>query len=122
MTKIAFIGAGSFGFTRKLVKDVLTFPLLENATIALMDIDPERLDYIKRACDRIVAEGGYPAQVMATTRTTHAAPLMGRTPSIFRILPATRRKKSSAAMIRGRTRSGNSKASTVILDPAVSRK
>ena len=27
MTKIAFIGAGSFGFTRKLVKDVLTFPL-----------------------------------------------------------------------------------------------
>ena len=66
MVKIAFIGAGSFGFTRKLVKDVLTFPLLEGATIALMDIDPERLDYIKRACDRIVAEGGYPAKVVAT--------------------------------------------------------
>ncbi len=25
MTKITFIGAGSFGFTRKLVKDILTF-------------------------------------------------------------------------------------------------
>ncbi|HHX63947.1 MAG TPA: alpha-glucosidase/alpha-galactosidase, partial [Chloroflexi bacterium] len=66
MTKIAFIGAGSFGFTRKLVSDILTFPLLEDATISLMDIDPERLDYIKRAVDRIVSEGGYPARVEAT--------------------------------------------------------
>ncbi len=48
MTKIAFIGAGSFGFTRKLVKDLLTFPLLEDATIALMDIDAERLEFIRR--------------------------------------------------------------------------
>ena len=38
MPKIAFIGAGSFGFTRKLVKDILTFPLLEGSEIALMDI------------------------------------------------------------------------------------
>ncbi|MBN1402805.1 MAG: alpha-glucosidase/alpha-galactosidase, partial [Anaerolineae bacterium] len=72
MTKIAFIGAGSFGFTRKLVKDVLTFPLLRDATIALMDINTERLDYIKRACDRIVAEGGYPATVTATTDRAEA--------------------------------------------------
>ena len=49
MTKIAFIGAGSFGFTRGLVKDILTFPLLEDATLALMDINDERLDYIQRA-------------------------------------------------------------------------
>jgi len=66
MTKIAFIGAGSFGFTRALVRDILTFPLLKDATLALMDIDPERLDYIKRAVDRIVAEGKYPAKVVAT--------------------------------------------------------
>ena len=66
MTKIAFIGAGSFGFTRKLVNDILTYPLLEDATLALMDINPERLDYIKRAVDRIVAEGKRPAKVIAT--------------------------------------------------------
>jgi len=66
MTKIAFIGAGSFGFTRKLVNDVLTFPLLQDATLSLMDIDAERLDYIKRAVDRIVSEGQYPAKVEAT--------------------------------------------------------
>jgi len=67
MTKVAFIGAGSFGFTRKLVTDVLTFPLLEDATIALMDIDPERLEYITKAVERIVKEGNYAAKVVSTT-------------------------------------------------------
>lgn len=67
MAKIAFIGAGSFGFTRTLVKDILTFPALQDATIALMDIDPERLDYITRAVQRIVTEGKYAAKVVATT-------------------------------------------------------
>jgi alpha-galactosidase len=66
MVKIAFIGAGSFGFTRGLVRDILTFPLLRDATLSLMDISPERLDYIKRAVERIVAEGHYPAKVEAT--------------------------------------------------------
>jgi len=27
MTKITFVGAGSWGFTRKLARDILTFPL-----------------------------------------------------------------------------------------------
>lgn len=66
MKKIAFIGAGSFGFTRTLVKDILTFPALADATIALMDIDSDRLAAIKTAVDRIVAEGKYPARVIAT--------------------------------------------------------
>jgi alpha-galactosidase len=66
MPKIAFIGAGSWGFTRKLVRDLLTFPLLENSTIALMDINAERLDFAKRAVQRIVDLGKYPAQVVAT--------------------------------------------------------
>jgi alpha-galactosidase len=64
--KIAFIGAGSFGFTRKLVRDLLSYPAFADATIALMDIDPERLDVIRRACERIVADGKYPAKVVAT--------------------------------------------------------
>ena len=66
MTKIAFIGAGSFGFTRSLVRDIQTFPVLRDATLSLMDIDAERLDYVKRAVDRIVSEGSYPARVEAT--------------------------------------------------------
>ena len=44
MTRIAFIGAGSVEFTRDLLGDLLTFPELADATIALHDIDPERLE------------------------------------------------------------------------------
>jgi len=66
MTKLAFIGAGSLGFTRGLVRDVLTFPLLKDSTISLMDIDPERLDFAYRAVSRIVEMGNYPAKVEAT--------------------------------------------------------
>ncbi len=66
MIKIAFIGAGSLGFTRDLVRDVLTFPLLQDATLALMDIDPERLDFAQKSVQRIIDMGKYPARVMAT--------------------------------------------------------
>ncbi len=66
MAKITFIGAGSFGFTRNLVRDVLTFPLLENATICLMDIDAERLNFARQAVQKIVEMGNYPATVVAT--------------------------------------------------------
>lgn len=66
MTKIAFIGAGSLGFTRGLVRDVLTFPLLKDATLYLMDINPERLDFAQKSVQRIVDMGHYPAKVVAT--------------------------------------------------------
>src|SRR5512136_1868465 len=66
MTKITFIGAGSLGFTRGLARDLLTFPLLRDATLSLMDIDPERLDFARRAVQRIVDLGHYPAKVEAT--------------------------------------------------------
>jgi len=65
--KIAFIGAGSFGFTRGLVRDILTFPALADSTLALMDIDEERLNFIKAGVDRIVAAGNYPAKVISAT-------------------------------------------------------
>ena len=66
MKKIAFIGAGSFGFTRSLVRDILSFPALSDSTIALMDINDDRLACIKQAVDKIVAAGNYPARVIAT--------------------------------------------------------
>jgi alpha-galactosidase len=72
MKKITFIGAGSFGFTRTLVRDILTFPALADSTIALMDIDPVRLAAIKKAVDKIVDAGKYPAKVIATTDRAEA--------------------------------------------------
>jgi len=41
--KITFIGAGSCVFTRNLLGDILQYPELKDAEIALMDIDEERL-------------------------------------------------------------------------------
>ena len=72
MTKITFIGAGSFGFTRNLVRDILSFPAFADATLALMDIDPVRLALIKQAVDKIVAAGHYPAKVIATENRAEA--------------------------------------------------
>ncbi|PWH17945.1 MAG: alpha-glucosidase/alpha-galactosidase [Anaerolineae bacterium] len=66
MTKITFIGAGSLGFTHELVRDILTFPLLEDAHIALMDINPERLEWAKVGVEKLIAAGKRPATVSAT--------------------------------------------------------
>ena len=64
--KIAFIGAGSFGFTRGLVRDILSFEAFRDAEIALMDINKERLSFIEKAVKKIVAAGNYPAKILAT--------------------------------------------------------
>lgn len=72
MTKITFIGAGSLGFTAELVRDILTFPLLQDAHIALMDIDAERLDFARTAVTKIITEGRYPATVSATLERAEA--------------------------------------------------
>jgi alpha-galactosidase len=44
MTVIAFLGAGSVVFTRELLADILSFAELRDVTLALHDIDPERLE------------------------------------------------------------------------------
>ena len=67
MAKIAFIGAGSFVFTRALFRDLMTFPELDGATVALMDINREKLNFAKRSCERIRREGNYRAKIVATT-------------------------------------------------------
>jgi alpha-galactosidase len=72
MTKIAFIGAGSFEFTSELARDILTFPLLEDSMLALMDIDPERLEFAHKAVTRLVEAGNRPAKVSATLERAKA--------------------------------------------------
>ena len=44
MTKIAMIGAGSVVFVKNLLTDILSLPHLQDCTIALHDIDAERLE------------------------------------------------------------------------------
>jgi len=66
MTKITFIGAGSLGFTEGLVRDVLSFPLLEGSTINLMDVNAERLVFAEKMVAKLIEAGDYPARVEAT--------------------------------------------------------
>ena len=66
MARIAFIGAGSLGFTRGLVRDILTFPLLKDSTLVLMDVDKERLEFARKACQTIIDRGNYPAKIICT--------------------------------------------------------
>jgi alpha-galactosidase len=58
MTKITLIGAGSVEFTRVLLADLLAFPELGDSTIALHDIDPDRLDTARRIAEDFVATTG----------------------------------------------------------------
>ncbi len=92
MKKFVFIGAGSHNFSRSLARDILSYPAFRDATIALVDIDPEGLENARRAIQRIVDEGGYPARIEATTDRREALPgadgvvsmLMAQPLSVFR--------------------------------------
>ena len=72
MTKIAFVGAGSLEFTAGLVRDILTYPLLQDASLALMDINAERLDFARQTVTKIIAAGRYPATLSATLSRAEA--------------------------------------------------
>jgi len=65
--KFTFIGAGSLGFTRALARDILSFDSFRDAEIHLMDIHEGRLGYSKRAIQKLIDAGNYPATVHATT-------------------------------------------------------
>ena len=65
--KIAFIGAGSTQFSQKLVEDITGFPALaDTATLALMDIDAERLRVAETVAEKVIARAGARATVEAT--------------------------------------------------------
>ena len=65
--RIAFVGAGSTIFMKNIVGDCLHFPALRDATFALMDIDPQRLDDSALVARRMIAAMGTGAKVEATT-------------------------------------------------------
>ena len=72
--KFVLIGAGSYVFTRNLVRDILTYPAFADATLALVDINPEGLEHARKAVQHIIDEGRYPAKVVCTTDRTEVLP------------------------------------------------
>lgn len=64
--KITFIGAGSIGFTRGLLTDILSVPELQHVQIAFMDINPHNLDMVYQLCQRDIVANGLNIQILAT--------------------------------------------------------
>lgn len=61
--KIAFIGAGSLTFTRRLARDVLAVPALQDTCFQLTDIDAVNLDRSVRLIQKDILDNGFSATV-----------------------------------------------------------
>ena len=64
--KLAFIGAGSIGFTRGLLADILSVPEFHNIEVAFMDINQANLDMVYRLCQRDIEANGLDIRIQAT--------------------------------------------------------
>jgi alpha-galactosidase len=72
MPKITLIGAGSVVFTRNLCSDILLTPALQDSTISLMDLDPNRLAQAQELIQVMIERRGLKAKVEATTHQQDA--------------------------------------------------
>lgn len=64
--KVAFIGAGSIGFTRRLMRDILAVPELADTHFALHDIDAEGLRRVQALCEKDIQANRLPAKITAS--------------------------------------------------------
>ncbi|MFD1886629.1 alpha-glucosidase/alpha-galactosidase [Paenibacillus wenxiniae] len=65
--KVAFIGAGSIGFTRGLLRDLLAVPEFASIEIAFNDISQHNLDMVTQLCQRDITENGLNITIQSTT-------------------------------------------------------
>ena len=65
--KIAMIGAGSVGFTRGLLRDILSVPELSDTHFAFHDLSEHNMDMVTQLCRRDIAANNLAATVEATT-------------------------------------------------------
>ena len=70
--KIAIIGAGSVGFTKKLMTDIVSVPELRDAEFALTDVSEHNLSMIQQILGRIVEANNLPTRITATTNRRQA--------------------------------------------------
>lgn len=64
--KVAFIGAGSIGFTRGLLRDLLSVPEFRRIEVAFTDISQHNLDMVTELCQRDIRENGLDIQIQST--------------------------------------------------------
>ena len=64
--KVTFIGAGSLGFTRALLTDILTVPEFHHIEIAFTDINQHNLDMVTQLCQRDIDMNGLNIKIFST--------------------------------------------------------
>ncbi|WP_059102569.1 alpha-glucosidase/alpha-galactosidase [Shouchella shacheensis] len=64
--KVAFIGAGSIGFTRGLLRDLLAVSEFSSIEVAFTDIDARNLEMVTELCQRDINENGLSIQIQST--------------------------------------------------------
>ncbi|MBT6147376.1 MAG: alpha-galactosidase, partial [Gemmatimonadetes bacterium] len=70
--KVAVIGAGSIGFTRRLMKDILTVPELQDTEFAFHDINKHNLEMIAQLAQRDIEANGVPAKLTTSVNRRRA--------------------------------------------------
>jgi len=70
--KVTFIGAGSIGFTRRLLADLLTVKELQDIEVAFTDINEANLDMVTQLCQRDIESNGLKIKITSTTNRRSA--------------------------------------------------
>ena len=65
--KVSFVGAGSIGFTRALLSDLLTVKEFRNMEVSFTDINEKNLDMVYQLCQRDIDANGLNIKIHATT-------------------------------------------------------
>ena len=75
--QIAMIGAGSIGFTRKLMMDILAVEELRDVTFRFMDISEQNLEMVTRLCEKMLADSGLSDRVRIVPTTDQREAIAG---------------------------------------------
>jgi len=63
MAKIAYIGAGSTGFGKQFIADIMSRPALAGSTLALIDINQENLDVMTAVARKMARQLDFPITI-----------------------------------------------------------
>jgi alpha-galactosidase len=64
--KVTFIGAGSIGFTRNIVKDLLSIEEFRDIEITFTDINSKNLEMVTQLCRKDIVENGLETKIYVT--------------------------------------------------------
>ncbi len=70
--RVAFIGAGSIGFARRLMMDLLLVPELQDTHFAFHDISKRNLDMVTQICQKHIAANDLPSKLTSTLQRKRA--------------------------------------------------